>query len=129
MAKQNWAQHYSNDEKTIFDKGIWSLTEDGEKIWSLYLRGQCVEPVLGCNQYKLFDNGFLLYNESDNSHLYALIKEDEPKPIFKYKGVNSSFTIENNLIIFHTNDGDEVFDLTTFSKIFLTKENQLGFEF
>ncbi|MBQ8615247.1 MAG: hypothetical protein IJ415_01610 [Clostridia bacterium] len=128
MAKENWAQRYSNEEKTIFQKGDWSLTEDGEKVWSLYYKDNCVSPVLEYNKFKLFDGGFLLYVKEENANSFALFASEEDKPLYKSSGKNCSFEIDRDLIIFSNETGH----MTAFETCFLTKlslddENQLSF--
>ena len=125
----NWAERYSNEEKVLFEKGDWSVTEDGEKIWSLYYKGECKEPVLDFNKYILFKNGFLLYFEEFNNSSYALFLKDHNRPIFTLSGKEISLETDKNLIIFHSKEhGQTSFETEHLSKVYLADNDQLGFD-
>ena len=129
MANSNWAERYSNEEKVILQKGDWTLTEDGEKVWSLYHQDKCVEPVLVFNKFKLFDKGFLLYCEETQHNSYALYFESNSQPIFTLSGPNTSMEAKDGLIIFKLADGQtSAFETTNFMKVYLANEDQLSFD-
>ena len=129
MAKSNWAENFSNEERIVFQKGNWTLTEDGEKTWSLYCLSECVNPVVDFNKYILFNNGFLLFRENSNINSYALYLEDCNHPIFTMSGKDTSVKKENGLIIFKTsNQNETAFDAETLMKVHLAADDQLGFD-
>lgn len=129
MSKTNWAERYSNEEKVLFERGDWSLAEDGEKIWSLYYQNKCIEPVLDFNKYVLFKNGFVLYYEENGLNSYVLFEENQNKPIFKASGKNFSMEIDKDLLVFRA-DGSILasFETETLTKIHIHKDEQLGFD-
>ena len=121
---------YSNSEKFVFRKGIWELTEDGEKTWSLYCNGKCVEPIVDENRYHLFDQGFMLYTNNRLRNSFRLFQQDDLKPIFSAVGDNISVKIENGLIIFKIDNKPEcLFDSVSLTKVKENKDNQLGISF
>ena len=113
MKKENWAESLSNNEKLVFNKGNWSLMEDGEGAWSLYYNDVFVDTALDFNVYKLFEKGFLLYNKYDSYPSFALYAEEEKKPIFKMSGQGSKMKYENNIITFYNSDSSFSFDTTS----------------
>lgn len=128
MAKETWGQHFSNDEKLVFQKGDWSVTEDGEKTWSLYFQGQCVEPVLDYNQYKLFSKGFLLFAENGFMNSYALFSEEHSNPIYKVSGKNVFKELDKNLLTIYSSQGStKSFDTLSLMEITICEDNQIGF--
>ena len=129
MARETWGERYSNAEKVLFQKGLWSLTEDNEKIWSLYFDGECVSPVLDCNSYVLFDKGFLLKNERGPIHKYYLFYKDEKKPIFETTGVSASVEIDESFITFTKASQEKTFNKVTLTEMFFNKDNQIGISF
>ncbi|MBQ9795983.1 MAG: hypothetical protein IJW36_03405 [Clostridia bacterium] len=129
MSRSNWAERYSNQESIVFEKGHWSLKEDREKSWSLYFDDDCIYPVLDYNRYKLFDHGFLMYAECDYSNSYCLFSSTEKKPIFSVSGRNIQIEFDDNLILFHTSNGNvKIYDINTFSPVYIAKDNQIGLD-
>ena len=121
---------YSNTEKLIFKKGIWELTEDGEKTWALYRNDKCFDPIVDENRFMLFDQGFLLYSNNRPCNSFRLFHENNLKPIFNTIGENINFSIKNGLIIFNVNNNQEfLFDTVTLTPVRETKDNQLGISF
>ena len=126
----HFGELYSNTEKLVFRKGIWELTEDGEKTWSLYRNGQCFNPIVDENQYMLFDQGFLLYTKNRSRKSYQLFNENDPRPIFSAVGDSVDLHIENGLLIFTVdNSHDVMFDSVSLLHIKEGKESQLGIDF
>ncbi len=129
MARETWGERFSNAEKVLFQKGLWALTEDNEKIWSLYFNGECVNPVLDCNSYVLFDKGFLLKNERGVINKYYLFYEDEKKPIYEISGVSANVEIDDSFITFKKVSEETTFNKLTLTELFFDKDNQIGMSF
>ena len=128
MSRDNWADRFSNEERVIFQKGGWTLTEDGEKIWSLYFDDKCVEPVLDFNKYKLFPKGFLLYLENSMRKSYSLFSEDSSLPIFSISGSDSFLEVDYNFITFSNRNTSATFDVNTLLKMNIRSDNQIGLD-
>lgn len=126
---RHFGELYSNSEKIIFKKGIWELTEDGEKTWSLYCKGQCFDPIVDENKYMLFDQGFLLYTNNRSTNSYRLFNQNDPRPIFCAVGDSVDLNIEDGLLIFSVDNRHEVmFDSMSLLHIKQGKESQLGID-
>lgn len=128
MARENWSQHYSNSERIVFKKGQWSLTEDGEKTWSLYYGEDCVEPVLDYNKYELLDKGFLLFRNNSIVNSYALFLESSKSPIFTISGKDVKAEVNEGLITFLNNDSATTFDKNSLLQVCLNSDNQIGLD-
>lgn len=128
MAKSNWAQECSNTEKLIMQKGNWSITEDGEKTWSLYYKDNCVDPVLDYNKYWILEHGVLLSGEYSEFNKYCLLHETEKTPVFKAHGKDLSYSIKEGVIIFDNKNETKTFNAYSLTPLKITEENQLGFD-
>lgn len=131
MSRENWGEKFSNTETTVFEKGDWTITEDGEKIWSIYFKGSCVDPVSDYNHYIEFQNGFLLCDQRSSVSKFALISEHERKPIFKVEGQNCRYNISDSLIMFYNSDSQPVksFDIISFTEVIVNEEEQISINF
>lgn len=130
MAKENWGQHFSNDEKIVFEKGDWSITEDGEKTWSLYFQGQCVDPVLDYNRYQDLKGGMLLYTENRDVNSFVLLAKDKRKPVFSISGKDINAKFDETILTFHSKNEQNIksFDTISFVEININDENQIGLD-
>ena len=129
MSRNSWAAEYSNTEDTIFCKGHWTLTEDGEKTKSLYFDDHCVESVLLLNNYILLNKGFILYSLSPTENEYVLYFKDERKPVFKISGENVRVDIADGYITFIHNDEKTIFDSTSLLPVSLNEDDQFRIDF
>ena len=122
-----FGEKFSNTEQTIFNMGIWTLTQDGEKTWALYCNGKCVDPSISENNYRMFHNGFLLFrNDRFNSRSYTLCNKDIAIPLFHYSG-NVSMDNSDGIITFYVNGKPcATFVESTLEKIEINKDDQLG---
>jgi len=128
MSRQNWAENFYNQEETLFEKGSWSVTEDREKVLSLYFDGNCIEPVSEYNKYKLFSNGFMLYFKSSSVSSYTLYSATDKNPIFKVTGENIQVSQDGELLIFNFNNNQTIINTTSMTKVIIENENQIGFD-
>ena len=122
-----YGEKFSNTEYTIFKKGIWSLTQDGERTWALYRNGICVDPSISENNYRMFQNGFLLFrNDRFSPRSYTLCHQDIATPLFHCSG-NVSMDDSNGIITFYVNgEPHATFIESTLEKVEITKDDQLG---
>lgn len=131
MAKESWGQHFSNDEKIVFQKGDWFVTEDGEKTWSIYFQGQCVDPVLDYNRYKLLHSGFLLYTENRDINTFTLFEQNSRKPVFTIAGNDIDAKLDDTILTFTSKKDQNIksFDTISLMEINIDNENQIGLNF
>ena len=129
MSRRNWAEERDNTERTIFEKGRWTLTEDGERTKSLYFDGDCVESVLMHNSYIVLDGGFVLYSLDKNSNEYIVYSQDQKRPVSRIEGKNVSFKMIDDILTFTDNNTEISFETTTMTQVGLHDDNQLSFDF
>ena len=129
MSKRNWAEERDNTERTIFEKGRWTLTEDGEKTKSLYFDGDCVESVLMFNNYVVLAGGFVLFALDQNKNEYIIFSQEKRKPISKIEGKNITFKVNDDLLTFHDGDKEISFETSTMSQVYANNLDQLSIEF
>ena len=129
MSRQNWASHYSNDEQVVLESGKWKVTEDGEKVWSLYFDGVCVDPVTDYNKFQRFDIGFMLYRESHKHKSYALFANNTSIPVFTISGPDVKVNYDSGLITFLNESGSTTFDTHALLKVNFDLNDQMGIQF
>ena len=129
MSRSNWAERFSNQETTVFDKGNWTLKEDGEKTWSLYFNDECVYPVLDFNRYKLFHGSFLMYVQRPHINSYCLFSATDKKPLFTISGQDARVEFDNYFLTFYSGDTNlKTFDLFTLNPVNISNNNQIGLD-
>lgn len=129
MSRRNWAEERDNTERTIFEKGRWTLTEDGEQIKSLYFDGDCVESVLMLNNFIVLEGGFVLFSLDQDKNEYVIYSQNTRKPVSKIEGKNVTFKTIDDLLVFCDGNKETSFETSTMNQVCVNDMDQLSIEF